>query len=333
MFSSSSLDIVLQNNTLYPNPYNQEESSQMNLQGCVVINTSSVLKVKKIYLQFSGKLAVHFPAAIKKTRRNLAEQTIILLEQDKPTPISGQQVFPFEILLPNNLPESFRGEFGKIKYTLKAVAETTFTSSDLKSEVPVYVQRSVDTLEEPSEEYSLEKTLPNQVACKVTLPTMEYTPGEKFDIQVSAVALDPSVRVTNVTCFLNEYTYFRIPSKNDQTRLSVAEYVKRLSFSSAPFNADENTKTLLMKTPENASLSCVNTLVEISHELSLRVYVQSAEGVKNCLPIIVPINVVSFVTTPELDQLPMYHAVELPPAYTHCSDELISLPPVYCSSE
>ncbi|KAK9718810.1 hypothetical protein K7432_005210 [Basidiobolus ranarum] len=335
MFSSSSLSVILQNNTIYANPYMGLDMQQMSLRGVVALNSSALLKVKRIFLQFSGKLAMTFPGTLKKTRRNIVDLTITLLEPKKVASISGQHMFPFEILLPNDLPESFRSEYGKIKYTLKAVVETTFISSDLKSEVPVYIQRNIDMMEEPSEEYKLDQTLPNKVACKAALPTAKYTPGEKFDIQISALALDPTVKVTNVTCALKEYTYFHIPSKSDQTRLSVAEYVKRLSTTSTLFNTDENTKTLLMKVPENTSLNCINTLVDVTHDIVVRVDWEKETGEKDCITLNIPIEIVASVNALELDQLPAYHTVELPPSYHVAIRPLdseatsIPLPPSY----
>ncbi|ORX83512.1 hypothetical protein K493DRAFT_320250 [Basidiobolus meristosporus CBS 931.73] len=331
MFSSSSLDIYLQSDTLYSNPYHHEDASPLSLRGSVVLNTNSAVKIKQIYLQFSGKLSMMFPAAIKKTRRNLIQQTVVLFgDQEKMTPISGRHTFPFEILLPNDLPESFQQGFGKIKYTLKAVAETSFISSDLKSEVPVYVHRNGAALEEPTEEYSLEKSLASKLSCKISLPTVNYTPGEKFDVQVSATALDSDLRVTNVNCSLKEFAHFRVPSKSDHTRVLVAEYVNRLGFASTHFNADEQTKTIVMKTPEDASLSCANHLVDITHELLIRVYFEQAAGGIDYFTIHVPIDVVSQTITSELDQLPVYRPVELPPTYKSCVEE-IALPPAYCS--
>ncbi|ORY07642.1 hypothetical protein K493DRAFT_332708 [Basidiobolus meristosporus CBS 931.73] len=337
MFSSSTLTIALQTDTLFTNFYTAEDTTQMALRGSVVINANSTLKAKRLSLQFNGKLSMQFPASIKKTRRDLVDQTIILFEHEKATPISGQRSFPFELLVPSDLPESFCGEYGKIKYSLKAIVETPFINSDLKSEVPIMIQRNAatSTQQEFTGEYTMEGGVEGKLTCNVTLPTSEYIPGEKFDVQMSALPLIDSVSVSNITCTLKEYTHFHIPSKNDQTRLSVAEYMKCLSITSSSFRNDEQEKTLLMKAPESASCSCFNPLVEISHVLSMRISWESSEGRKDSFVMNIPITIVSLIGSPDFDQLPKYQTIELPPTYHSAirnpEDDavVVCLPPPY----
>ncbi|KAK9709275.1 hypothetical protein K7432_009147 [Basidiobolus ranarum] len=330
MFSSSSLSTILQSNTLNICSMGLD-TQQPSLRGVVAFNSSASSTIKRIYLKFSGELSLVFPADIKRTRRNIINLAQTIFEPHKAAPISGQHVFPFEVLIPNDLPESFQGDFGTIKYTLKAVAETAFTSYNLKSKVPVYIHHSISTTEELSEAYELEHTIPNKVACKVTLPTDVYTPDEKFAVEVSALPLNQTVCITQVTCNLKEYTYFHIPSKSDESRLSVAEFVKFLSTSSATFKTDENFKTLIMRIPSYADLDRINKLVEVTHKIVVRIDWINENGEKDYTIWYIPIT----IGTSELNQLPAYCAVELPPSYhVACQSldaqvALSSLPPSY----
>ncbi|ORX83511.1 hypothetical protein K493DRAFT_320249 [Basidiobolus meristosporus CBS 931.73] len=315
MFSSSSVSITLQSDSLYTSPYLGLEEQRMSLRGTVTFDSSTILKVKRLYLNFDGKLSMQFPGCIKKTRRNIIDLSVTLFEHQKAVPLSGRHIFPFEILVPNDLPESFRGEFGKIRYTLKAIAETTFLGSGLKSKVPIHVQRNIDTLDEVPDENTTEQSLPNKISCKVMLPTTKYTPGEKFDVLVSGEALDPEVKVTNVACTLKQYVHFHIPSRSDQRRVSVAEYMKRLSFTSTPLNSNNHSKTLLMAIPESAILHCINPLVEVMHNLVVRFDWELENGQKDSTTLTIPLEIVASIGQSELDQLPMYTLAELPPSY------------------
>ncbi|KAK9760959.1 hypothetical protein K7432_014512 [Basidiobolus ranarum] len=297
------------------------DTQHMTLRGIVAFDSSTSLMIKKIHLNFSGELSVLFPAAIMRTTRNIIDLTCTLSEPLKTTSASGQQIFPFEILIPHDLPESFHSDFGQIKYTIKAIAETTFPLTNLKCKVPVYIHHSPDGLEELSEAYKLEQTLLDSVTCKITLPTDVYTPGEKFDIDVSVIPLEKTVNVTKVTCSLKEYTYFRIPSKSDPTRLSVAEFSKPLSTSSTPFTAATLSQTLLMNIPEYTDFNRMNSIVEVTHKLVVYVDLQKDNGDKDICTIYIPVVIVAACSALELNQLPPYSVVEFPPSY-HASSRL-----------
>ncbi|ORX86859.1 hypothetical protein K493DRAFT_360052 [Basidiobolus meristosporus CBS 931.73] len=329
MFSSSSLRIILQNDTLHNSAYGSEDLAEMTLRGSVVVSARSALKIRRIYLHFGGKLSI--PCTLKKTRRNLVDQTITLVQHKRPNVYTGQRSIPFQILVPGNLPESFAGDPGKIKYCLKAVAETTFAMSDLKTEVPVYVQRSPYGIDGPScEELVVERRLLNKLNCKISMATTDYTPGEKFDVQISMSAVESSIQVRNVTCTLKEFIQFHVPSDNNPDHLMQAKYMKILDSTNEQYAPGEHTKSTIVRIPESTNYSCVNELVEIYHELSVRTYFVTSEGVVDFACIDIPINTVSFSVTDGCDQLPLYHAIELPPAYqvvSSCVDSVASITP------
>ncbi|ORY07643.1 hypothetical protein K493DRAFT_389286 [Basidiobolus meristosporus CBS 931.73] len=334
MFSSSSLNIFLQNSTLFSNPYTDEATPSISLRGSVALNINSTLKIKKLYLQFSGKLSMQFPGTIKKTRRDIIELAVSLLEYDKATSISGQHTFPFELLVPSDLPESLHGDYGKIKYTLKAVVETSFINFDLKTEVPVQVLRNITAQQELASECMVEDIARDSLACKVSMPTSEYIPGEKFDLQVSTLPLVDGVNVKNATCTLKEHTHFHIPSKTDQSRVYVAEYSKCLDIKSKALTNNEQVKTILLKAPEDSGYSCINSFVEVTHELVVRIYWEK-DTEMDCITLSIPINIITPVGEYEFDQLPTYCMIESPPPYHKQSRFIevetvaISLPPSY----
>ncbi|KAK9763134.1 hypothetical protein K7432_010467 [Basidiobolus ranarum] len=288
MFSSS-LKIILQNSILYASPCMAFDTQHMSLRGVVTLDSSVSLTIKRLYLKFRGELSTLFPAAIRKTHHNI----IGLIYTLKP----------------------LKSDFGKITYTLKAVAETTFLLANLKSKVPVYIHHYHDALEELSAAYTLEQTLPNKVACKITLSTDVYSPSDMFVMEVLVIALDPTVNVTNVTCSLKEYTHFRIPSKSDPNRLSVAEFMKTFGVSSTPFTADANIRTFLITIPKYTASNRVHSMVEVTHKVVVHIDLRNDNGEKDVITLYVPIIMVAAVSTLEFEQLPFYSVVESPPSY------------------
>ncbi|ORX90550.1 hypothetical protein K493DRAFT_339914 [Basidiobolus meristosporus CBS 931.73] len=334
----STLRILLQDDALFTNTFSADDASSMALRGSIILSTSTILKVKKLSLQFHGRLSMQFPAAIKKTRRDLVYQTVILFDHEKPIPFTGQHTVPFELLLPCDLPESFQGEFGKVKYTLKAVAETSFINVNLKSEVAVPVLRNPDWKYDPKYEYIVEDIAQGKLACNVTLPKSGYNPGEKFDIKVSTLPLRAGLCLSNITCTLYEYTEFYIPAKNDQTVVSAADFLKRLDIMSKSMRILEYGKIIPMAVPEDASCSCSNYNVVIHHRLDVRISYKTIEEGESSITVKIPISVVSPIIAPEAEQLPKYHAIKQPPSYyassSTLSDETMpSMPPTSYSPD
>ncbi|KAK9695224.1 hypothetical protein K7432_013084 [Basidiobolus ranarum] len=184
------------------------------------------------------------------------------------------------------------------------------------------MQRNVNLLEEPSEERVFEMQSSDMFTGTVTLPTTEFAPGEKFNIQVTALTEQVS-GVRNISCTLKEYTQFHVPLSQNQTREFQGRYMKILNSTNSLWSGNEHTKVIPLTIPENTSFGCVNSMVDIYHELSVRVYFTSKNGEIEYVTINIPIHTISFDDSSESEQLPCYNATELPPSYaatTQCAE-------------
>ncbi|KAK9766254.1 hypothetical protein K7432_004797 [Basidiobolus ranarum] len=313
--SSSSFDIFLLKDVLYKND-DLMNPSQLSVRGTILFHPTNTVRVRKITVELLGMLSIQLPAAVKKSKRVLISQSITLLNNAKPVAIPSKSIYHFEFLLPGDLPDSFDCEFAKVEYSVKAVAETSLFTSDLKAQRPIFIRRHVNYAD--SEDIcETHKVYENQLECNVTIPTTEFTPGEKFELNIKGKPLAIDGRVTSVTCFVKEVVRYQIPSKSNPNEITVGEYLRRLEFTGTNFSQEDTEVdcSLVIKIPEaNVSYECLNSLVEISHTLSFRFHT-STEVSRDQLVLDIPIMIVPTTGPFMYDQLPLYQAVELPPTY------------------
>lgn len=56
----------------------------------------------------------------------------------------GQHDFPFTFVLPMQIPSSFEGEFGQVRYTIKAIAKLPLDKSEYKCKLTIGVGSYLD---------------------------------------------------------------------------------------------------------------------------------------------------------------------------------------------
>uniref|UniRef100_A0A8C4PWW7 Arrestin-like N-terminal domain-containing protein n=1 Tax=Eptatretus burgeri TaxID=7764 RepID=A0A8C4PWW7_EPTBU len=101
------------------------------LSGAVQFRLSGPRNFKAVEVNFNGDCRVHFPGEKQQNRQHASEQylkhTIILWKEDISPPLShGDQTFQFQFTLPVNIPSSFEGLYGKVRYKAKAVLQTSW---------------------------------------------------------------------------------------------------------------------------------------------------------------------------------------------------------------
>ncbi|KAK9717921.1 hypothetical protein K7432_005883 [Basidiobolus ranarum] len=317
---TSSFEIFLLKDVLYKDD-DLMNPSQLSVRGTILFNPSSALRVRKITVQLLGSLSIQLPAVVKKTKRTLISNSITLVDNKKPAPMPGKSIYHFEFLLPGDLPDSFNCEFGKAEYAVKAVAETSLFTADIKTERPIYIRRNGTNYYDTEDACLTQKVFKDQADCTVSLPVNEFTPGEKFELNFKAKPLAVNGRVTSISCFVKEFVRYQIPSKANPNEISVGEYLRRLEFVGATF-ANEQIDvdhSIIIKIPDtNVSFDCLNSLVEISHALSIRIHTNT-ETSEDQLVIDMPIMIVPSTGPTLYDQLPLYQPVELPPIYQTAS--------------
>lgn len=130
-----------------------------DISGNVRVETKDEIKMRGIRLEAHGSASVRFSEPHGDGRRyySCAEtyvdfRTYLTGSEINPETIltAGVHAFPFSLALPTNLPSSFEGEHGSIRYRLKAVVNRIMRLDDT-TELPIIVIRTLDLNSEPEE--------------------------------------------------------------------------------------------------------------------------------------------------------------------------------------
>ncbi|XP_061169626.1 arrestin domain-containing protein 4-like [Saccostrea echinata] len=204
----------------------------------------------------------------------------------------GQHQFPFEYLLPNNLPSSFIGKYGSVTYVLKAViqgerpGETSITSE------PFLILRN-SILPEPSNKTigaSIEKRLWSMCATgklkfSVELNKVGALPGEDLFIRAEIANKSP-LRVTaaQASLFMNSVYHAR------QRKIPYHQIVNKRRDEHELMSGDgrrwQNVRlTVPPYIPESGLEHC--DIIEISYKFQFRVELSGGKEVKVELPILI----------------------------------------------
>lgn len=108
----------------------------------------------------------------------------------------GEHSYDFQYDLPNILPSSFRGTYGKIKYKMEFIIDKPW-QFDEKFEVPIMITKSLDYVNHPNaskpQEMSATKNVgflgigTGPIMLRLFLAKIGWAPGEKVPIQVELV--------------------------------------------------------------------------------------------------------------------------------------------------
>ncbi|XP_064604728.1 arrestin domain-containing protein 17-like [Liolophura sinensis] len=170
------------------------------ITGWVLVDLKEEMKVRGIRLYFSGEANVKWKKnpddsrLILKTSEKYVDQTIIIYGKapgDKGKN-SVHQVgpvrYPFQALIPENIPSTFRGKYGSIVYRMRAVIDRPWNFDETTHPLLLTIHRYVDLNKEPNAHIpqQVQGSLPFNLLCcfsgsvQVTWTTSKsgYTPGE-----------------------------------------------------------------------------------------------------------------------------------------------------------
>ncbi|KAF3702279.1 Arrestin domain-containing protein 1 [Channa argus] len=110
-----------------------------SISGTVKIRTSNSLQYKAIKVTCHGSCGIS--NKLNDASWILEEQYLnsMLSVADKGTLAPGEHSFPFQFLIPEAVPTSFEGPFGKIIYRVRAVIDTPRFTKDYKIQKPFYI--------------------------------------------------------------------------------------------------------------------------------------------------------------------------------------------------
>lgn len=139
---------------------------------------------------------------------------------------SGEHTFPFQCVLPTNLPSSFESDFGHVRYTVKATLDRPW-KFDQEAKSPFTVISPLDLNQEPRASEKVQEEMSKTFCClccgtppltvNYSLPVRGYVPGQSMPIKVN-VENSSGVTVDTVKLILCKIVTFRATTPTSDTK-------------------------------------------------------------------------------------------------------------------
>lgn len=210
---------------------NDEESEGCVLKGTCIVHVHRPVKVRRLIVWFEGRSKVnlrgHSSIGIASTE-TCESRSLYLKDQHfigddgqihQLTP--GRYEYPFSFDIPANLPASFRGKYGRIRYRLQATMQRPMLSSDIRISQDIVLRRSLINDLTPGTEMMDTVNGENRaehVQYSATATTMAYREGGLVRLNVDVNLGRPDTHaVRSVTCALKETVRYRTTGERSLT--------------------------------------------------------------------------------------------------------------------
>ncbi|ORX97419.1 hypothetical protein K493DRAFT_300445 [Basidiobolus meristosporus CBS 931.73] len=314
MTRKSHFDIVLPTSVLYKGFVDPGGST---VQGSLIFTPASNVKVKKIHLKFEGRHVASTATDFYRSEETFFQRVWMFFSSERGELFeAGKQVSrDFTLVLPGNLPESIKADYGSIEYKFKAHVETSFLSGNLKAERNLYIRRHTPAFVDERYITETADVWKQAVSYYLSIPSFEVSPGDEFPLNFQYRVLKESVRVLLVACILKEHVRYTSPKDPDEI---VRDHEKSLDATFAWCQEDptgEGKRTVNVKIPSSVeTFDSRNPRIEVYHRLHIRIDIDWHGQLVNHqidLPIVIVPQVEGIA-----DQLPEYSTLPPPPTYT-----------------
>ncbi|CAK9825486.1 Arrestin domain-containing protein 17 [Anthophora retusa] len=139
---------------------------------------------------------------------------------------SGEHKFPFQCVLPSNLPSSFESDFGHVRYTVKATLDRPW-KFDQEVKSPFTVVSPLDLNQEPRASEKVQEEMSKTFCClccgtppltvTYSLPVRGYVPGQSTPVRVIVENLS-GVTVDTVKLILCKIVTLRATTPTTDTK-------------------------------------------------------------------------------------------------------------------
>ncbi|ORX90717.1 hypothetical protein K493DRAFT_317765 [Basidiobolus meristosporus CBS 931.73] len=257
-----------------------EDSTGCVLRGTVVLNLKKPLKVRSIGLRLKG--AVNFKLASDLCRK---KETIIKYKWSILKPSDHiytlgckSHLFDFEIPLGGDLPESVKTTHGSISYKLTAWVERPGFNHDIKTSIPIMIQRLLSPLScsyQDPPTTSISGVWASRFFYEADIPNYLYSPGESIPVVFKFDSLDTFVQVEKVILDVVEYTVYKRAIENPFVQNT--QYCNTIQEFAEPMGTSWST-SFKLPLPQTIQLDCETKYIEVNHILLARLFLSTAEG-------------------------------------------------------
>ncbi|KAM9810919.1 arrestin domain-containing protein 3-like [Neosynchiropus ocellatus] len=298
------------------NPINKSNvfRSGDTVTGQVLVEMSKECTVSSLWVKLKGKATVKWTEIYGRTvvtyfnkEKYFSIKTEVIQEGRGNNILrAGNNVFPFTFQIPaQDLPPSFKGSSGKIKYTLKAkLSRSMRTDSKAKAVLTVVHQASLNSdpvLMSPQHETTSKKMKlfsSGNVSMDVKLERAGYIQGEGIMV-VATIENKSSRDIRPKYCLYKKYSYFA----KGKRRVETKDIVKDVGETISPSTYQTVSKVITI--PPETCVSIHNCKI-IKAEYRLRVYLDVKYA--SDPEIKFPISVLPILPTPD-------EMAAAPPAY------------------
>ncbi|KAJ1797388.1 hypothetical protein LPJ59_003174 [Coemansia sp. RSA 2399] len=197
-----------------------DEASASLLSGRLIVHLHEPIRVRSLKLVFSGRLDTTLNQNIvpytvaRDEHREIVRREWTFLEPQKPPVTWGptKRVFPFDVLLPGDNPETIVTALGKVRYHVHATLERTSFHANLSASQEVFVKRgpiagapwALALMEsiEATGEWS------QQLDYRVSVPSRSLKDGEVFTTRFELEPRIKGMKLIAVGVLIKEYTRY-----------------------------------------------------------------------------------------------------------------------------
>ncbi|KAJ2834586.1 hypothetical protein GGI24_000326 [Coemansia furcata] len=223
MRSSPSLEIILDQPELLVRG-TLDEAAPAVLSGRLVVHLAESIRVRSLKMVFSGRIDTFFnqnlvgaSSNVKDEHREFITHEWQFLESQKHSLTWGPEdkVFPFDLVIPGDNPETVVTALSKVRYSLHAILERTSFHVNLMASTDVLLKRgpmpgapwALALME------SIEATgdWAQQLDYRVSVPTRSLKDGELFHTRFELVPRAKGMKLMAVGVLIKEYVRYYSP--------------------------------------------------------------------------------------------------------------------------
>ncbi|ORX99333.1 hypothetical protein K493DRAFT_348637 [Basidiobolus meristosporus CBS 931.73] len=295
------------------------------IRGRVLFHPKIKTNLNELVLVLEGKLSVDPPDGYKNLEKTIIQQKLILCAQsDQGVSLSPAcHEYAFELCIPGDLPESFRGDYGSLAYKIRAFGTISdyWSLSSIKTERNLHILRDMSPLYDTYSK-SISGTWQNSVSYEATIPSNGFAPGDVIPVRFKYHVENDNVRVNLAISYLREISVYRTPSSESTAGGILREDHKTIDLDGYyDENSTEGDCELKLKVPANlTSFGCISEYSQLTHKVCFRVDCilnGEHESIVFTLPVyILPDHYTKLSPDSHAeDELPTYDIIPPPPSY------------------
>ncbi|KAI9274210.1 hypothetical protein BY458DRAFT_507526 [Sporodiniella umbellata] len=274
-----------------------DESEGCIVSGNCIVVVHKPIKIRRFIVWLEGRCKVTLKSTGYGVANSEGSESRTLYSKDlhfmgddglTQTLMPGQYAYPFRFELPANVPASYRGKRGYVRYRLQAAIYRPMFAHDIQSSRDVPIKRCL--MNDGTRMGDLRETLEgsqhtHKLRYSATAPTIAYREGGLIRLNIEMQLQRPETQsIRTVTCALRERVQYRTTDSQANTVLSKTDNLFPLGYSTfypsqepgydPKAKADYN--ALFRLCPRvNADLN--SRLMKLTHALVVNIMLEDAE--------------------------------------------------------